>query len=148
MIDTALPSWWTDVERSRHNALAELDSVMDVMEKALSGSDSQSSQALQINLSRWSELVTASMSASLSLKKSVRLAESRRSDALAMGFSPPMDTAFAARAADASCRLRSLVSETRIQMTRINDELARRQPRRPQMKLYRDNSPSLVDVHV
>lgn len=148
MIDSAIPTWWIDIEQSRQNAMAELESVMDVMEMALTDSGNQSSRALQINLSRWSELVTASLSASESLKSSVNLSQSRQSDAQAMGFSVPSNTVFANRVAAASRRLVSLLSETRKQMSSISDELNRRQPRRRQFRLYRDNSPSLIDVHV
>lgn len=121
---------------------------MDAMETALAGYGNQSSRTLQLSLSRWSELVSASVNAAGALAKSVRLAESRRIDALKAGFSVPADAAFSLRTAEASRRLQSLVSQTKIQMTRINDELTRRQPRRHQTKLYRGNSPSHVDVHV
>lgn len=148
MINVPLPSWWIDIQQSQQNALSELESVMNVIEKALADSGNQSTRTLQTNLARWSELVGASMSAAESLKRSVRLAQSRRSDAQAMGLQLPSDAGITNRVARASLRLGSLVSETRIQMNQIKDELKQRQPRRQQSRLYRDNSPSHIDVHV
>lgn len=148
MINVPLPSWWIDIQQSQQNALLEFESVMNVIEKALADSGNQSTRTLQTNLARWSELVGASMSAAESLKRSVRLAQSRRSDAQSMGLQLPSDAGFTNRVARASLRLGSLVSETRIQMNQIKDELKQRQPRRQQSRLYRDNSPSHIDVHV
>ncbi len=148
MAERPVPSWWEDIERSGNAAIADFESVLKTIEMVLSEFDDKSPGTVRNNSVRWAVLLNAAVSMSDRMTSGARLAESRRKDAMAVGFSPPENPDLTRRAAEASGRALSLSSEIRRHMSRIGDELSSRRPRRPLMKLYRDNSPSHFDVHV
>lgn len=148
MAERPVPSWWEDIEKSGNAAIADFESVLKTLEMALSEFNDKSPGTVRKNSVRWIALLNAAASISDRMTSSARLAESRRKDVMAMGFSPPENPDLVCRAAEVSGRALSLSSELRRQISLIGDELSSRRPRRPQMKLYRDNSPSHIDVHV
>lgn len=148
MIDRLLPPWWSDIERSGNEALAELESLLAALESTLSESADKSPDSVKKRFSRWSELSDASMKAAKRLVSASRLAESRRLDVIAMDLVPPQQSEFDERASAASRRLVELSSELKRQMSLTSDEISRRRPRRPRTWLYSDNTASHVDVHV
>jgi hypothetical protein len=148
VIDRPLPAWWTDIERSRNEALAELESVLTALESTLIESSDKSPDSVKKRFLRWSELTGASRNAANRLSSVARLAESRRLDVIAMDLSPPQQSEVDKRASAASRRLTELSSELKRQMSLTSDEISRRQPRRPRTWLYSENTPSHIDVHV
>lgn len=148
MTKMPVPSWWEDIERSRNDALSDFESVLNTVETALSVSGDKSPGTVRNNTARWSALLNAVASISDRMTSGAGLAESRRKDVMAMGFSPPENPDMARRAAEASTKALSLSSELRRKMLLIKNELSGRRPRRPPMRLYRDNSPSHIDVRV
>ena len=148
MIDRRLPPWWTDIERSRIQALRELESVLAALESTLSESADKSPDSVKKRFSQWSELTEASMNAAKRLSSASRLTESRRLDVIAMDLLPPQQPEIEMRVSAASLRLNELSTELRRQMSLTTEEISRRRPRPPRTRLYSDSTPSHVDVHV
>lgn len=144
----SVPIWWTDIERSGNTAVTEFETVLNAVESALSLPDDKSPDNLKINVARWTALLKSATLMSGRLISSIRLAEARRRDASEMGFSPPDNPELSARAAEASRKFGILRDELHRRMFLVESEISGLHPRRRKNKLYIDNSPSHIDVHV
>ena len=59
-MNEASPTWWSDVRRSRENALRQFEETLDRLERTLDGEPDYSQDGMNRNLEVWSALeVTA-----------------------------------------------------------------------------------------
>jgi len=140
--------WWADIRRSRENALKQCERVLRRIGEFLDESAELMGQSPHSSLEKWAAIHSAVEFVAERIGASHSLAESRKIDVTASGFTAPTDEDLEKRSAEAAQEMRRLSMRIRDQLNNISRELHERHHRPRTFKTYRGSYPSMIDVRV
>ena len=143
-----LPIWWQDIERSCCDAVDNFEHILNLLDRTLEGTTDNRSSDVRPVLEKWMALQRAAAMASERISSSFRIWEARRSDVQAAGLTPPEDSELAARRIKAIKKSEVLSKKLSLRINAIKNDLSLRRPRRPSPRLYRNHTPSYIDLCV
>ena len=148
MLKQTVPPWWQDIERACCQAVADFENILDILDRTLKEDSGHPASGNRLKIDKWTALQQAASKATERISSSFRLWEARRTDVQAAGFTPPEDPELAARRLRAVKKSEFLSNKLTLRINDIKTDLSLRRPRRPAPKLYRNHTPSYIDLCV